>query len=102
MGSLIYKKISLNKLLKKHFNHQATVRLFDSRIDDNLKGGDIDLLLEFSEKTTHLTRKVLRFNTLLQKQLGVQKIDIITLEPNQIPNAIQQQALKTGIELTKL
>ncbi|WP_225879831.1 nucleotidyltransferase family protein [Abyssogena phaseoliformis symbiont] len=92
----------MKQTTEKQFNHQATVRLFGSRINDSLKGGDIDLLLEFSAKTTHLTRKVLRFNTLLQKQLGAQKIDIITLEPHQTPNAIQQQALKTGIELTKL
>lgn len=83
----------------QHFGGKASVRLFGSRVDDTLKGGDIDLLLQLSDKTTFLAEKVLRFNTLLQKKLGTQKIDIITLEPNQTPNAVQQQALKNGIML---
>ncbi len=83
----------------EHFDGKALVWLFGSRVDNMQKGGDIDLFLQFNEKTTHLAKKVLRFNTLLQQQLGEQKIDIITLEPQQTPNAIVQHALKTGILL---
>ncbi|SMN11935.1 DNA polymerase, beta domain protein region [uncultured Candidatus Thioglobus sp.] len=89
----------IKQTAKECFDDKAKVKLFGSRVDETLKGGDIDLLLEFNTNTVQLTQKVLRFNTLLQKKIGAQKIDIITLEPHQIPNTIQQQALKTGLDL---
>ncbi|SMN13028.1 hypothetical protein BHECKSOX2_1599 [Bathymodiolus heckerae thiotrophic gill symbiont] len=94
-----FQRNTIKQIAKQHFNTQVKVKLFGSRVDDKRKGGDIDLLLEFSDNTTQLAKKVLRFNTLLQRKLGEQKIDIITLEPCQTPNAIQQQALQKGIEL---
>ncbi|MBE8189360.1 MAG: nucleotidyltransferase domain-containing protein [Candidatus Thioglobus sp.] len=89
----------IKQTVAAQFDKGTKVRLFGSRADDNLRGGDIDLLLEFNAKTAQLASKILRLNSLLQKQLGAQKIDIITLEAHQTPNAIQQQALKTGVLL---
>lgn len=94
-----FQRNTIKQTARQHFNAQVKVKLFGSRVDDERKGGDIDLLLEFSNTTTQLAKKVLRFNTLLQKKLGAQKIDIITLEPHQTPNAIQQQALKKSMYL---
>ena len=89
----------IKKTVEIQFNHQATVKLFGSRTDDTLKGGDIDLLLEFNSHTQQVASQILRLNTELQKHLGAQKIDIIALMPNQTPNAVQKQALESGILL---
>ena len=49
------------------------IYLFGSRIDDNKKGGDIDLYLV----TNYDFNKELEFRILLQEKLGEQKIDIL-------------------------
>jgi len=49
------------------------IYLFGSRIDDNKKGGDIDLYLI----TNYDFNKELEFRILLQEKLGEQKIDIV-------------------------
>jgi predicted nucleotidyltransferase len=39
---------------KKMFGISVTIRLFGSRVNDKLKGGDIDLFLEFPNKNPDL------------------------------------------------
>jgi len=61
----------------------AQVRLFGSRIDDEKKGGDIDLLI-LSQKTEVFTRQALRqIRQVFFDAFGEQKIDIVvdTLPP---------------------
>ena len=60
----------------RYFGESAHVYLFGSRVQDNLKGGDIDLLVSTDENKMTLKNKVL-FLVDLKKQLGDQKIDVV-------------------------
>ena len=51
------------------------------RVDDNKRGGDIDLLVRPSEADQPLVRKI-RFLALLERQLGERKIDVVIESPN--------------------
>ena len=79
----------------RRFDPEAQVRLYGSRTDNNLRGGDIDLLvlskiLDYRDK--------LRIRYLLRDILGNRKIDIIiTSRPG---NAFEQHALDTSLELS--
>ena len=57
---------------KKYF--KGEIYLFGSRIDDNLKGGDIDLYI--SSKDAKLSQKI-DFLVELKKQIGDRKIDVV-------------------------
>jgi len=57
------------------FNN-GTIYLFGSRVDDNKKGGDIDLYLVIDDHT-NLFQKKIKFLSRIKKVLGEQKIDII-------------------------
>ena len=59
---------------KEVFGDEVIVKLFGSRIDDNKKGGDIDLYVITKNNSFENQRK---FWSLLQIRLGEQKIDII-------------------------
>jgi len=61
-------------LAKKYFNSE-NVYLFGSRIDDNKKGGDIDIYIQTYEKD--ILRKKLDFLTEFQLKFGIQKIDLV-------------------------
>lgn len=56
------------------FDPHAMVRLFGSRLNNDARGGDIDLLIE--SKTISLREKlIIRYQ--LKEKLGERKIDII-------------------------
>lgn len=78
------------------YGEQSDVYLFGSRTDDSLKGGDIDLYI-VPEHQEHSLEQRLQLSTLLQMQLGEQKIDIIIAKDS--TRLIEQEALKTGIKL---
>jgi predicted nucleotidyltransferase len=76
----------------------ADIFLFGSRLDDNRKGGDIDLYIETVIRHDLVKYKA-RILATLWKQIGAQRIDII-LKPRDIPlNSIHRLAKKTGIQL---
>ena len=84
---------------KKLFGTTVIIRLFGSRVNDKLNGGDIDLFLEFPTKNPDLWKKILRLNTMLQKKLGEQKIDIVAYQQGEDLSDIDKEALKNGIIL---
>ncbi len=86
--------------VKDYFGTNARVILFGSRTNDNLRGGDIDLLIELPQAAKHILKKNLALNAELQVALGgLQKIDIITHPENAPETPLYKEAHKHGIEL---
>jgi len=75
----------------------ADVWLFGSRVDDQKKGGDIDLYIETDHDIAMMDR--LRLLTLLQRATGLRKIDLIIRMPNSADRAIFHTARETGVRL---
>ena len=77
----------------------GSVYLFGSRVDDNQKGGDIDLYVVPENKlsSSQLLEKKIDFLVQLKNRIGEQKIDVvIAREQNRL---IEQEALRKGIKL---
>jgi len=90
------------KSIKETFSETfktGKIYLFGSRTDDNKRGGDIDLyiILDYKESAEILFDKKIEFLGKLQNKIGEQKIDVIISKNKQ--RAIEQEALRTGIEL---
>ena len=84
----------IKKAAKLVFGENVKVLLFGSRVDDNKKGGDIDLYV-ITDTPTY--EKKTKFWIELQERLGEQKIDIILSEDPS--RSIEKVALREGIEL---
>jgi predicted nucleotidyltransferase len=69
-------KIIIQKSAERIFGNNVQVFLFGSRTNDQLKGGDIDLLIKAEEQEMTARNKIL-FLVDLKKQLGERKIDIV-------------------------
>ncbi|MGV8134814.1 MAG: nucleotidyltransferase domain-containing protein [Mangrovibacterium sp.] len=67
---------TINTLAQKHFGNGTRVFLFGSRIDDNKKGGDIDLFIKSREDTLTIRRRI-SFLAELKSIIGDQKIDVV-------------------------
>ena len=81
------------------FGDEAQVYLFGSRVDDNAKGGDIDLLVK--------TNKVVERPAVLPARLAAkvmmanhgQKVDVVLIAPNLEMHGIHKVALREGVLL---
>jgi predicted nucleotidyltransferase len=79
----------------------AKVRLFGSRIDDQRRGGDIDLYIEGTDLpvATQVQTKV-QFLVQLKRQIGDQRIDVVFAPSHgQAVLPVHLMAQKTGVAL---
>jgi len=68
---------------QRAFGEQVKVWLFGSRVNDTLRGGDIDLLIETEQTNiSEISRAEIGFQVELQTVLGEQKIDVLLDYPN--------------------
>lgn len=85
----------------KNFGKDTQVWLFGSRVNDEIKGGDIDLYIEpQTQKPSDLITARLQFLRDLHKKLGEQKIDVVLRRASSaVDLPIYQIAKQTGILL---
>jgi predicted nucleotidyltransferase len=86
--------------IKRHtqavFGAHAVVRLFGSRTDDSLRGGDVDLLVETPDRVPLAAE--IKLAARLEGALGM-PVDIITTFPAQKSRPIVKIAKLTGVTL---
>ena len=80
----------------KEFFENGEVYLFGSRVDDNKKGGDIDLYFVLKNHS-NLFEKKIKFLSRVKRELGEQKIDVVFNIDNS--RLIEKEAIKWGIKL---
>lgn len=78
---------------------EAKVKLFGSRIDDEQRGGDIDLYIETSNELPDYVSAACQIAAKIQMSLGDQKIDVVIGAPNIKEQPIHRVAKEQGIEL---
>ena len=75
----------------------ARVLLFGSRTRDNLRGGDIDLLFELSQPDPVRWALAVRLGARIERQLGLQKIDILVADPATPDSPVLEAARLDGV-----
>jgi len=97
---LTEKQITVIKALtSRHFGEDANVVLFGSRVDDALRGGDIDLLIEANCSPKRALSAKMALYAGLQKRLGEQRIDIVVHRDGSSLQPVHEEALRTGVRL---
>ena len=87
-------------MIKKAFYEtfeEGKVYLFGSRVDDSLRGGDIDLYLVPKMKFANVRERKIKFLIKLDEYIGEQKIDVIIAKDKN--RLIEQEALRHGVVL---
>jgi len=77
----------------------AQVKLFGSRVRDDLRGGDIDLLIELPVPTADKLSLSLRTGARLQMAIGERKIDVLVTDPQTEETPLIRAARQQGIAL---
>jgi predicted nucleotidyltransferase len=86
----------INDAAAKTFGPDAKVILFGSRLDDQKRGGDIDLLVECPAPVENAGMAAARMAAKIQMQLGERKVDVLYTWPGFPASAVHQAALAQG------
>ncbi|MCA1769174.1 MAG: nucleotidyltransferase domain-containing protein [Halomonas sp.] len=81
------------------FGDDVSVKLFGSRLDDHVRGGDIDLLVESPGLIENKMDRMLTLTARLQLRLGDQPIDILVVDSTTPLNPVHRHAMQTGLAL---
>ncbi|MDP2432786.1 MAG: nucleotidyltransferase domain-containing protein [Pseudomonadota bacterium] len=77
----------------------SRVWLFGSRVDDSLRGGDIDLFVETDEVVSNRTQTLCDIEGALVIALGNRKMDILLKDARTPDVPVFQVARRTGVML---
>jgi predicted nucleotidyltransferase len=86
---------TIRQTASQNFGTDALVWLFGSRVDDNARGGDVDLYVEATQRDTLLS--ALRCKIALEDTLDL-PVDLLVKEPGQ-DKPIYRLAKAQGIQL---
>ncbi len=73
---------TIRQYAKECFGKDSEAYLFGSRVHDNMKGGDIDILIKTNLPAKEHFERKMNFLTKLNITLGLQKIDVIVQTKN--------------------
>ena len=80
------------------FGADAVVRLFGSRVDDTLEGGDIDLHIETHAPADEWRARGI-FENALFRRIEPRKVDLILSRRGGIPRGFERIAYRDGVVL---
>lgn len=81
------------------FGPDARIYLFGSRVDDDARGGDVDLYIEVPRAVPNRPAAASRLAAELQLALGDQRFDILVADPDTPRRRIHKVAVTEGVAL---
>ena len=90
---------AIKSAVAETFGRTATVRLFGSRVHDDLRGGDIDLLIEADRSDEAEWVRIGAFRDSLFRHVDEQKVDVILVERGTLPSAFARLAAAGAVPL---
>ena len=78
---------------------RVRVTLFGSRVNDALKGGDVDLMLEVPEAIDEPARVSARIASRVSRAMNGRRVDVVLKAPNLMHQPIHDIATRTGVPL---
>jgi len=77
----------------------AQVTLFGSRVDDQAKGGDVDLMIEVHQTLQEPALIAARIASQISRAMHGRKVDVLLKAPNLLEQAIHRIAQQQGVAL---
>jgi predicted nucleotidyltransferase len=91
---------AIKEVTRGVFGDNAMISLFGSRTDNDKKGGDIDLFIQFNCQISReeLYRLKIKFLVQLKKIIGEQKIDVL-INGGQLSKSLLEAVQKEEVQL---
>ncbi|PCH53403.1 MAG: hypothetical protein COC22_02870 [Flavobacteriaceae bacterium] len=88
---------AIKRLLTNTLGQDTKVWLFGSRVDDDKRGGDIDLYVEAKQPCPLATK--LQLMTQIQKLVDMRKVDLVIHAQGDMVKDIGRTAILEGVQL---
>ena len=75
------------------------VTLFGSRVDDTLKGGDVDLMMTVEQSVPDPAVAAARIASRISRAMEGRKVDVLLKAPNLLEQPIHRIAQQEGVRL---
>lgn len=89
-------RATIVRLTAEVVGERAVVRLFGSRVHDELKGGDIDLMVSLSDPISNPAVLAARLAARIERALGGRRVDVVLHAPNLLEQPIHRAAMAEG------
>lgn len=89
-------KRSIREIAHQLFGQGVRVRVFGSRLDDDRRGGDLDLLIESSEVVREPALSSSRLAARVSRVMYGRKVDVLVCAPNLRRLPIHDLAIRKG------
>lgn len=89
----------IHQAVLQRFGDRAQVRLFGSRLDDTVKGGDIDLHIRLHDGVDNSLWEASLLSAQLQRKLDGRKVDVRVLDASHPALPVDLVALAEGVLL---
>jgi predicted nucleotidyltransferase len=89
---------AIRRAVREVFGETARVRVFGSRVRDDLKGGDLDLFVEVGPGDASIANEQ-RLRDLIAPALDDLRTDIVLHERGRAVTPIERIALRNGVPL---
>lgn len=93
-----YEVAAIKAAAREAFGETAVVRLFGSRVDDSIKGGDVDLHVE-TDPTPDTGRRRFDFIVALHRRVDHDKIDVVVSRRGTPPRGFERIAYRDDVVL---
>ncbi len=90
---------SIRKITAEVVGDDAVVTLFGSRVDDNKRGGDLDLLVELPHAIDNPAWLTARLSARISRLMAGRSVDVLLSAPNLMNLPIHEQAKLEGVRL---
>jgi len=87
---------AITQLAHELAGERAQVRVFGSRLDDDARGGDLDLLLELPEAAANPALLAAQFSARVTRLMQGRKVDVLLAAPNLKRLPIHDMAFNEG------
>ncbi|GHE20574.1 nucleotidyltransferase domain-containing protein [Halomonas urumqiensis] len=89
----------IQRIVAEELGPNTQVKLFGSRLDDDAKGGDIDLLIELDREVEHPAQISAKISVKIMRAMHGRKVDILLNAPNLEQLDIHRIASHQGVKL---
>ncbi len=90
---------TIKQLAMQLAGEHAKVRVFGSRLDNQARGGDLDLMLELPEPVANPALLAARLSAGVSRLMHGRKVDVLVAAPNLKRFPIHDVAFKEGVVL---
>jgi len=87
---------AIREVVRSECGPSARARLFGSRLDDALRGGDVDILIELDEPVERPAVLSARLSARLSRKLQGRAVDVVLSAPNIARSPVHLVAEKRG------